>query len=51
VLASAKDDPEWNQQVRRRGSIPSILSPDETRRFVEAQYKAYKALAGQLPVN
>lgn len=51
VLAAAKDDPEWNTQVKRRGSIPSILSPDETRRFVEAQYKSYRALASQLPVK
>jgi tripartite-type tricarboxylate transporter receptor subunit TctC len=51
VLAAAKDDPEWNLQVRQRGSIPGIMTPDETHRFAEAQYRYYKALAGQLPVN
>jgi tripartite-type tricarboxylate transporter receptor subunit TctC len=51
VLAAAKDDPDWNLQVKRRGSIPGILAPEETHRFAEAQYKYYKALAGQLPVN
>ena len=51
VLAAAKDDPDWNLQVRRRGSIPGIMTPDETHRFAEAQYKYYKALTGQLPVN
>jgi tripartite-type tricarboxylate transporter receptor subunit TctC len=51
ALAAAKDDPDWNLQVKRRGSIPGIMTPDETHRFAEAQYKYYKALAGQLPVN
>ncbi|MEO8203632.1 MAG: tripartite tricarboxylate transporter substrate binding protein [Betaproteobacteria bacterium] len=51
VLAAARDDAEWNQQVRRRGSIPSIMPPDETRRFVEAQYKAYRSLSSQLGVK
>jgi tripartite-type tricarboxylate transporter receptor subunit TctC len=51
VLAGAKDDPEWNLQVKRRGSLPSIMSPEDTRRFVEAQYKSYRALAAQLPAN
>lgn len=51
ALAAAKEDPEWNLQVKRRGSIPSILNPAETRQFAEAQFKAYKSLASQLPVN
>ncbi len=51
VLSAARDDAEWNQQVRRRGSIPSIMPPDETRRFVEAQYKAYRSLSSQLGVK
>lgn len=51
VLAAAKEDPDWNLQVKRRGSIPSIMPPVETRLFVEAQYKSYRALASQLPVN
>ncbi len=51
VLAAARDDAEWVQQVRRRGSIPSIMPPDETRRFVEAQYKAYRSLSSQLGVK
>jgi len=51
VLAAVKDDPDWVTQVKRRGSIPSVMSPDETRRFVEAQYKAYRSLASQLSVK
>ncbi len=51
VLAAAKDDPEWNTLVKRRGSIPSVMSPDETRRFVESQYKSYRSLSSQLAVK
>jgi tripartite-type tricarboxylate transporter receptor subunit TctC len=51
VLAAAKDDPEWILQVKRRGSIPGIMGPEETRRFAEAQYRFYRTLAGQLPVK
>jgi len=45
VLEKLKADPEWNAQPAKRGSIPTIMSPAETGVFVEAQYKAYKALA------
>ena len=45
VLEKLKADPEWSGQPAKRGSIPTILSPAETEAFVEAQYKAYKALA------
>ena len=51
ALAAARDDADWNLQVKRRGSIPSVLSPDETRRFVEAQYRAYRSLSSQLVVK
>ncbi len=51
TLSAARDDPEWNTLVKRRGSIPSVLSPDETRRFVEAQYKSYRSLSPQLSVK
>jgi len=51
VLVTVKDDPEWVTQVKRRGSIPSVMSPEETRRFAEAQYLSYRALASQLLVK
>lgn len=51
TLAKAGDDAEWTGLVRKRGSIPSILGPEETRRFAEGQFNAYKALAAQLPVK
>lgn len=45
VLGKLKADPEWTQQPTKRGSIPDIMSPADTRTFVEKQYKVYKALA------
>ena len=45
VLARLKDDPEWRDQPTKRGSIPMIMSADETRAFVDKQYAAYRALA------
>ena len=51
VLAKIKDDAEWNAAVRKRGSMPNIMTPEETRRFVETQYDAYRALAPQLSIG
>jgi tripartite-type tricarboxylate transporter receptor subunit TctC len=51
VLRAVRDDPDWVTQVKRRGSIPSVLTPEETRRFVEAQYKSYRSLSSQLSVK
>ena len=51
MLAKIKDDPDWTTQVRNRGSVPSIMSAEETRRFVEAQYNAYRSLAAQIGVG
>lgn len=51
VLAKIKDDPEWNAAVRKRGSMPNIMTPEDTRRFVETQYNTYRALAPQLSIG
>lgn len=45
VLSRTKNYPGWLDQVRKRGTVPSILSPDETRRFAEEQFNAYRSLA------
>lgn len=45
VLNKLKNDPEWTSQPTKRGSIPAVMSPADTRTFVEKQYTAYKALA------
>lgn len=51
ALARIKDDPEWTGQVKRRGGVPSITTPEATRQFVEAQYNAYKALSPHFAVQ
>ena len=45
VLADARKDPEWLAHARRRGTVASILSPEETRTFAGKQYHAYHELA------
>ena len=50
VLAKVKDDPDWTKQVRLRGSVPSIMTPADTRSFVELQYNTYRALAAQIGI-
>jgi len=50
VLAKVKDDPDWTKQVRLRGSEPSIMTPADTRSFVELQYNTYRALAAQIGI-
>jgi len=44
ALVKLKSDTAWQSAVRKRGSIPTILSPEETSRFVSEQYLAYRAL-------
>lgn len=51
VLAAAKNDPEWTEQVRKRGTLPSIMSPEETLTFAEGQYKEYRALSSHVGVD
>jgi tripartite-type tricarboxylate transporter receptor subunit TctC len=48
ALSRIKDDSEWLELVRARGAIPSIMSPEETTRFVESQYNAYRTLAPEM---
>ena len=45
VLGRLKTDSEWTEKPTKRGSVPMIMSPADTRAFVQKQYTAYKALA------
>jgi tripartite-type tricarboxylate transporter receptor subunit TctC len=46
TLQSLKKDGGWNKMTKSLGNIVDIRSPAETKKYVEAQYKAYdKALA------
>ena len=45
VLARMKTSPAWLETVKRRGTIPSIMTPEETQKFVRDQYTAYRTLS------
>jgi tripartite-type tricarboxylate transporter receptor subunit TctC len=48
VLAATAKDPAWLAGEQKIGSIPRVLSPDETRRYVEGQVRTYEKLGRQL---
>jgi tripartite-type tricarboxylate transporter receptor subunit TctC len=51
LLNRLKTDPVWQEQVRNHGAAPAILSPQETKRFVEDQYKGYFSLREHMKVT
>ena len=48
VLASLKEDESWNEATAKLGSIPTVMTPDETRAFVEAQFNTFRGIADKL---
>lgn len=44
VLARLADDKTWRQRVTETGSVPYLLSPEESARFVAEQYEMYRLL-------
>ena len=48
VLAKIKGDREWVAATKQLGSVPHVLSPDETLKFIERQYNIYHQLAKDL---
>ena len=48
VLQQAAKDPQWIAGEDKIGSIPRILSPQETEKFVGEQYRVYQQLGKQL---
>jgi len=51
TLQSVKDDKAWLKMTQSLGSVPRILSPDETRKFVDNQYNTYYKLGEELGVR
>jgi len=41
ALTALKEDTAWNRMTTSLGNIVTIMSPDETKAFVEAQYNTY----------
>lgn len=51
VLAKLKTDKSWNKMTQKLGSIPTILSPDETKKFIEHSYNKMNALVTKLDMK
>ena len=41
TLQALKEDAAWNRMTKGLGNIVTIMTPDETKAFVEAQYNTY----------
>lgn len=48
VLSQAARDPQWLAGEEKIGSIPRVLPPAETQRFVADQFRVYEQLGRQL---
>lgn len=51
ALAEVKNNEEWQQFIRKVGSEPKILSPEDTERFVLDQQKIYNDMAERLGIK
>lgn len=51
TLAAVAKDPKWIEGEAKIGSIPRILPPAETAKYVEEQFKTYEALGRALGVE
>ncbi len=51
VLQQVKQDRTWTTLTTRVGSIPTILSPKDTRAFVARQFKVLSTLVAQMGMN
>ena len=48
TLGAVSHDPAWIASEQKIGSIPRIMSPQETERFMGEQYETYAELGAQL---
>ena len=48
VLGAVAADESWLEATQKLGSVPSVLSPDETKAFVEGQVNTFSSTAEKL---
>ena len=48
TLASIKTDASWIEATEKLGSIPNVMSPEDTRTFVEEQFNTFRGIADKL---
>lgn len=51
TLASLKTDKTFNKLIKGLGSIPDIRSPEETKKFVKAQYETFRSVVVKLGIE
>tara|TARA_B100000965_G_scaffold156043_1_gene130012 strand:+ start:88 stop:1086 length:999 start_codon:yes stop_codon:yes gene_type:complete len=51
VLAKLKGDKSWNRMTQKLGSIPTIMGPEETKKFIEHSYTKMNALVEKLDMK
>lgn len=51
VLQQVKDDKSWNRLTTQLGSVPRILSPEQTVEFVKGQYETFSELVERLDMR
>jgi len=51
TLTALKTDKAWIKMTQGLGSIPSIMSPDETKAFVKTQYETFKGVAEKVGLS
>ena len=51
ALQEVKVDPAWNKLVTAVGSIPSVLTPEQTREFILNQYQEITELVNRLDLK
>jgi tripartite-type tricarboxylate transporter receptor subunit TctC len=51
VLQAAAADPQWLAATERAGSLPRVLSPADTERYVAEQFKVYESLGKSLQIE
>ena len=44
VLNTLKENPKWVESSKTRGTIPSVMSPEESLKFISTQFKTYRDL-------
>lgn len=48
AMQDVKEDEEWQQFIRKVGSVPHVLSPDETKEYVQHQRAIYSQMVERL---
>ena len=50
ALQKVKNDAQWTGATEKVGSVPNIMTPEETARFVKEQYETYYRLGKSLNI-